>query len=475
MKYSIITRMISFFLLSCVLLLSLFGCQQDEPTLPPEESEENEETGETEKVRLFDFQGEPYHIRYESNGSLSSCYVSDIIINPDYTEDFTIVIPATTPLGIVTKIDIGGFDHLSALDNVPCAMTRADFDTLLAHLSNKEADAQRVKSYYECYDLIDAKSEKMKNVMLTEHPLVAYCTDGYYALRSIGSDDLAWLSDCLKNVDFNEKDCSAAEYNVVRAYVEHKNFSPQHYQSILREFYYRGSDHVAGIVLPETVSEIVGNPFADCAVVIDTTTQGKPDNFTTNYEDHLQLVEENQKKDGSIPFERISTAGDLTFQWFYTPSMTSMSFYYGLALHNGANVELIVNDSYRIYAEKTHIDLPEGQTDMRTLDIRWYNAVGSMSYNAYPVWYSNPEIAIVFDSEDMSGWINGLEYHYEYVDGEFQLEFIVFPVGEYQFVWIVNVDTLPYSDGSFVARLLDISTARAARDEFASLILSETK
>lgn len=481
MKRSGIIRIIEYFLLCCVLLLSIAACRSTDPATPPADppSEDAPPEGTPSEdpayTRLFDFKGEPYYIRYESNAPLSSCHVSDIIINPDYTEDFTIVIPATSPLGIVTKIDIDGFSRPDVPDNVPCAMTRADFEALLDCLTENVADTERFLSYYECYDLVNAKSEKSRNVMLTEHPLVAYCADGYYALRYVSREDMSWLSDCLTKANFDAEDCAAAEYDVIKTYVEHEAFAPQYYDSILRDFYDRGAEHIVGIVLPETVSEIVGDPFADCTAVKNTTIEGKPDRFTRDYGEHVQLIAAHPKKESYIPFEQINAAGEFTYQWFYTASEQRMSCCYGLTLQNGANVELIVNDSYRIYAEKTHVKLPEGQTDLRTLDIRWYDAIGSTDYEVYPLWYSNPEVAIVFDSEDESGWTNGLEYHYEYIDGEFKLEFIVFPVGEYQFVWSVNADTLPHGDGSFMARLLDISTARSARDEFVSAVLDDTK
>lgn len=472
MKRSGIICIIAFFLFASVLLLSLAACRSADPATPPADTppEDTPPENSTTDTQLFDFKGEPYYICYESNGSLSSCHVSDIIINPDYTEDFTIVIPATSPLGIVTKIDMDGFGCLGAPDNVPFAMTRADFDALLGRLS-ENADAERFSSYYECYDLRNAKSEKTLNAMFIERPLVLWCADGYYALRYVSREDMAWLSDFLMTqANFDAEDCAAAEYAVIKPFVEGESFNPQHYQYFLHDFYDRGTEHISGIVLPETVSQIVGDPFADCTITIE----GTPDRFTRDYEEHVQLIAAHPEKESYIPFEQINAA-DFTYQWFYTASEKRMSCYYGIALPNGANVELIVNDSYRIYAEKTHVDLPEGQTDMRTLDIRWYNAIGSMSYEEYPLWYSDPEVVIVFDSEDEAGWTNGLEYHYEYVNGKFQLEFVVFPVGEYQFVWIGNADTLPYGDGSFMARLLDISTARAARDEFAAAVLGKTE
>lgn len=464
MKHSGIIRMIAFVLLSCVLLLSLAACRSDVPAASPESS--------TAYTLSFDFKGEPYYICYESNSSLYSCHVSDIIINPDYTEDFTIVIPAISRMGIVTKIDMNGLGRLGAPDNVPVAMTRADFGALFRRLAVNGTDAERFLSYYECYDLKNAKSENSRNVMLTERPLVAYCADGYYALRYVSREDMAWLSDRLTKANFDAEDCAAAEYAVIKPYVEGDPlFNPQQYQNFLCDFYDRGTEHIVGIVLPETVNEVVGDPFADCTII----TEGKPDHFTRDYEEHVQMIASHPKKESFIPFEQINAAGEFTYQWFYSRSEKSMSCYYGLTLPNGANVELNVSDSYRIYSGTGRIDLPEGQTDMRRLDIRWQDAIGSASYLEYKLWYSYSQVAIVFDSEDESGWTNGLEYHYEYVDGEFKLEFIAFLAGEYQFVWIVNADTLPYGDGSFMARLLDISTARAARDEFVAAVLGDTK
>ena len=140
MKHSMITRMISFFLLSCVLLLSLSACVLGVPTPPPEDDPTEEENNES--VDLFDFEGQPYYIKYKSNGSLSSCYVSDIIINPDYTEDFTLVIPATCQYGTVTKIDIEGFDHPDTIYNVPCMIANADFEALRDRLAEKAQTEQ---------------------------------------------------------------------------------------------------------------------------------------------------------------------------------------------------------------------------------------------------------------------------------------------------------------------------------------------
>ena len=480
MKHSVIVRMIAFFLLSCVLLLSLLGCKPDDPTPSPEEGDMTEETVDD---NLFDFKGEPYYIKYESNGILTSACVTDIIINPDYTEDFTLVIPATCQYGIVTKIDIEGFDHPDAVYNVPHMMTRADFEALRDRLAEKkqteqdDADYQRFLSCYECHDVNNSVSYKHQQVILAEHPLTEYLHYGYYELRFIAAEEEAWLSEyLLTKAAFDAEDRAKAEYEAIKPRIEAQSSSYLVYDERWKGLFYRGTEHMVGIVLPETVSEIVGDPFANCTNVKSITTMDAPDNFTREYEGHEQLLEGNPYVDLFIPFERINAKGEFTYQWFYRSIWDQgLSYSYGVTLANGACMEVQFNHSYHVWAEMIHFDLPSDVTDMRQLDIRWYDALGSMKPEEYVYWYCMRDIVVTFDQLDEVGWKNGLEYYYVYIDGVFKLEKIIFPAGDkHQFILVVNADTLPYGDGSLIARLLDPATARAARDEFiASLGLTE--
>ena len=480
MKHLFFIRILAACLSTVMLLLSLSACKPDDPTPPPEESGETEKTKEAE---LFDFKGEPYYIKYEANGAITSGCVTDIIINPDYTEDFTLVIPATCQYGIVTKIDIEGFDHPDAVYNVPHMMTRADFEALRDRLAEKkqteqdDADYQRFLSCYECHDVNNSVSYKHQQVILAEHPLTEYLHYGYYELRFIAAEEEAWLSEyLLTKAAFDAEDRAKAEYEVIKPRMEAKSSSYLGYAQSWKGLFYRGTEHMVGIVLPETVSEIVGDPFANCTNVKSITTQGAPDNFTQEYEGHEQLLAGHPMADLFIPFERINAKGEFNYQWFYHSNLKQrLSYSYGVTLANGAAMEVQFNHSYMVLSEMIHFDLPSDVTDMRQLDIRWYDALGNKDPENYVYWYRMRDIVVTFDQLDEGGWKNGLEYYYEYIDGVFKLKRIALLAGDdHQFIFTVNADTLPYGDGSLIARLLDPATARAARDEFiASLGLTE--
>ena len=112
---------------------------------------------------------------------------------------------------------------------------------------------------------------------------------------------------------------------------------------------------------------------------------------------------------------------------------------------------------------------------MRQLDIRWYDALEASDLEYYVSWYRTREIVVTLDPLDEIGWKNGLEYYYEYIDGVFKLKSIAILAGDdHQFVFTVDADTLPYGDGSLMARLMNPATALEARDEFiASLALDQ--
>ena len=475
MKHSMIIRMISFFLLSCVLLLSLPGCKPNAPAPSPNES------GETEKAQLFDFKGEPYYIKYEANGALASGCVTDIIINPDYTEDFTLVIPATCQYGIVTKIDIKGFDHPDTVHNVPYVITREDFEALrdrLAEQSQTEQENHDLQHFLSCYEYRDvgrATSQKYQYAMLAEHPLMN-CVR-YYELCSITKEEQAWLSEyLLTKASFDAEDCATAENKAVKPYMELTSKSVLGYNESWQGLFYRGAEHMVGVVLPETVSEIVGDPFADCGNVKSITTDGTADNFTDAYEGHEQLLAGNPFIDLFVSFERINSKGEFTYQWFYhNSSDKSLSYSYGVTLANGASMEVQINHPQRILAEMTHLDLPSDARDMRQMDIRWYDALEASDLEYYVSWYRTREIVVTLDPLDEIGWKNGLEYYYEYIDGVFKLKSIaILASDDHQFVFTVDADTLPYGDGSLMARLMNPATALEARDEFiASLALGQ--
>ncbi len=462
MKRLIIIRILAMLLLGVMLFSALTACV---PLDVPDDSEgdnvkDDEQKPQDEDTVIKTFEDAPYYIEYTYNTAFGACYVSDIIVDPDCTEDFTLVIPAKSPDGqIVTKIDIPGFEKLGTPDNVPRVMARADFEALLNRLPQDEFDYQKFLAYYTCYDLKDAKTQKVRDKLLSQEPLLQYCDHGYYALQSVSHEDMVWLSEyLLSKAEFDAEDCETAELAVAQGLMSNRKFSPKRYYDALSRIYHRKAEHIAAIVLPETVNEIVGDPFANCTNATSITTEGTAENYIEDYDAHEQFIAGDPMKDKYIPFERINTTGEFTFEWFYRHSMNSKLWYqYGIKLNNGAALTLLVHDTHVIYAEKTKIKLPAGQTDMRVLDIMTTEGV------------------IVFGATDETGWEGGLEYHYDTVRGETKLQYIVFPVGEHLFVWTIDVDTVPYGDGSWMARMLDISTAHAARGEFVAAVLGETE
>ena len=235
--------------LLCVMLL-FCACNEDPQTL--------------DKMIADCFDGEPYDISFTSRGN-GTCFVSDVIFNPNYVEEYTLVIPAKSPSGdIVTNMNDYYFAFYSVeAKNVPCVMTENTYMELEAALKVSEGEgkesylASKFTTYYERQDISLAQTPATREAMIKRLPLLAHQV--LYTLKTdITADDLSWLSNALTQY------ASYTEEHKEQVYEELTEFSKGKCSSALFYIGSQSAKHMTAVELPDSLEKIQRGALAGC-------------------------------------------------------------------------------------------------------------------------------------------------------------------------------------------------------------------
>lgn len=188
----------------------------DPAETPPASEEASETEAETEEIQ------EPYELIFTSNGD-GSCKVSDIVINPAYHENFTLMVPATSPEGerVVTVENPGGFTYV----DVPHLLLPEDYNTLIyrirSHFGRDDYYTQYFESYYSLKSLSSCTTEEQREALIAVYPWVQY-TD-FYILdeTTVESVELAKISDRMIQPAYPEYIAYEAEKRLEKLVEEH--------------------------------------------------------------------------------------------------------------------------------------------------------------------------------------------------------------------------------------------------------------
>lgn len=254
-------------LLCVVLLFSACGVQNtpDQPVQP-------ETPKSPDEIFAGVFGDEPYSLSYTSAFD-GDCYVSNIVFNPNCTEDYTLVIPAQPSNETAEKVTelhrskYWAFRTVEAA-NVPCVMTEAAYQALIASMQTEGASNDQliaaliVKDCYEQENLALAKNDKTERMLRYNFPLVDY-TVIYNLKVDITPEELARLSDHLMTyASFTEADKKQVYEEVILLTRDHleeeKHFASLWYLSN------HSTKYMTAVELPGTLEEIKSGALAGC-------------------------------------------------------------------------------------------------------------------------------------------------------------------------------------------------------------------
>ena len=257
--------LITVLVLLCGCLL-FCGCETApvEPDMPEEPGMPDEPgTPDEPKNDLYTFE-------FLSNGD-GTCYITNIVVSEDCTEDFTLVIPEKSPEGDVV---VGITDWLSVLlcnhefENLPLVMTEETFDVILAKLQGNGLDAfhiDRFKAFYIRLDMADNENEHIKQELLREFPLAAKLSV-FYCLDSASTDvDRAWMSDVLTEAAYTMEDKDQA-YEALLTLLK---------ANLPEEEYYFSGWHI----YPRAFSHLTAVEFPDSLVAVRSAQENSPKEY----------------------------------------------------------------------------------------------------------------------------------------------------------------------------------------------------
>lgn len=251
--------------LLCVVLL-FSACEELNTPDQPSEPESSEE------IIAGVFGDEPYSLSYLSAGD-GICSVSNIVFNPNCTEDYTLVIPAQASygqLGTVTKLRRSKYWAFRTVEatNVPCIMTEMAYHEMMASFQTDEPSNEQliaelfVQDCFERENLALAKNDKTKRLLRLHFPLVDY-TNIYNLKADITPEDLARLSDYLtRYAAYTQADKEQAYEEVISLTRDHLE-ETQHFAS-LWYLSNHSAKHMTSVELPDGLKLIESGALAGC-------------------------------------------------------------------------------------------------------------------------------------------------------------------------------------------------------------------
>ena len=216
-----------FLLLFCTILL--VACNAGDGEIPTDTDFESESESDVCNKLL------PYDLKYTSNGD-GTCYVSEILTNPLYTDSFVMTIPATAPNGDkITEVRNPSLECYP----LPQLLTADDFSEIDAKLLAKVKTGELEQFYYDrfCAFFIGhsysaLSSEPAKKALLKNYPFAAL-TDFYILDSATTSINKQVLQETLDLIGYTTKDLIEDEANF-RAIIEQSDLENK--ERIFQEF-----------------------------------------------------------------------------------------------------------------------------------------------------------------------------------------------------------------------------------------------
>lgn len=201
---------------------------------------------------MFDKAGSEYDLYYTSNGD-GTCYVSDIAVHADVTEDFTLIIPKKSPDGeTVVAVKLEGKLTRFQPAELPRVVLVEDWNGFLSSFKNAENQglSDEIASLYSQYSPAYETDPEQRQKLLEMYPLAEH-TDLYIlshtpsTLLTVKSMGDAYT--VAQRISYDQK---------VIAYAE-ANLSGDALNKTLDTVLYHGCEYMKHLSLPATVKEVV--------------------------------------------------------------------------------------------------------------------------------------------------------------------------------------------------------------------------
>ena len=243
-------------LLVCVILL--VACKAGDGEIPTDTDFESESESDVYNELL------PYDLKYISNGD-GTCYVSEIVTNPLYTDSFVITVPKTAPNGDrITEVRNPTLERYA----VPQLITAVDFSEIEERLLAKVTAGELHQHYYNkfcAYFILHScsgLSERAQEALLVDYPFAAL-TDFWILDLEAADQQMQFLQEKLDLIGYTTQDLMEDEANF-RAIIEQSNLENK--EKVLQDLP-KVSEHlghgIQGIELAQGLERIGEGAFAN--------------------------------------------------------------------------------------------------------------------------------------------------------------------------------------------------------------------
>jgi len=265
-------RLLSFFLLICLLLGCFSACDlsgnnpKDTETETESESVSETETTEDAHVEHAYVNGKcsvcgdqlAYELKFTSNGD-GTCYVSEIVTYPEYDAEFTLAIPEKSPAGdTVTELRCEAFAYC-----LPTMLLEEDFNELFnAVKETHEAYAEEVSVLFN-YQKLDGLSSVAQEQLLQVFPLVSI-TEFYTFHKGMLGRVPTTLKYMYEYGGYSAMDLKE-DYENLRKLVEESNAeNKEEILATLPTLPTNLGESIVAVELPDTIESVDESIFAAC-------------------------------------------------------------------------------------------------------------------------------------------------------------------------------------------------------------------
>ncbi len=219
----------------------LVACAANAVSNDPSDNSEDEHSD-----RIIDFGDTPYLFTFESNGD-GTCVITDIKTDPDHTEPYDLIIPEKSPDGDkVAEIDLSVLDSYKDVFNVPGALTKETFSSIIGSIRTSEFKGENGITAETAADIADAFYGRPHGQPSAEH-VDEFSYVILEPLISVG--EASRISEILTNfIGYTAEDC----YTDCLAVLELD--TSEEIKAILKEnafrFFYHDATNIQKVVLP---------------------------------------------------------------------------------------------------------------------------------------------------------------------------------------------------------------------------------
>lgn len=271
------SRLIAIFLSVLLAGSALASCNKPGEKTPVTEKETIEHSGSlggtTEKPNLEPIIEGPYRIDYLKDcPNVGNC-TAQLVLNPSWTEDFTVEIPAYSPDGYLIT-HFSRWDTCFVDDCIPKIISEKTYQEAILKPLNEAAARGEMESFK--VRMIDAFFQQKNPSEMRTDAEKEYCIRRYpitdpnganIPIRVFAEDALSveilMIQDYLSKYTSFSKDTVKADFAYLQDAIRKSSLNGTQKANLLLEYQYSENDHLVGLTLPDTLwgvqaSDLIG-------------------------------------------------------------------------------------------------------------------------------------------------------------------------------------------------------------------------